>query len=338
MPLVLLGYPEEGTPNDKATAGDNFVGGELLSFSTPEKFPLTVHCPTCQGPMSFILQLYCPVNDLRQHRILYFFCCLLTKCQKSGLCWRVFRHQQMGSLFETSVNQTSTSDWSFGGDADFSNGELWCEEDGLDPREGSAPIEDFAACEPSYANHNFRSPFIRKFINVYEEESASQEALEIGFSFKEWILSYQAENEFVEEDDNEICNGDRLSTAFEIHLATRGDYGCEAVRYSWCGQPVFARSPRSDWTPFFTCPHCLGKRAFEVQIFSTLNSYLLTRKCPEDTIKCEWPLDMLSVLVFTCKSACWRPSDNFYPLVEEAVLTQTEDGKSVFHAPNQTSF
>ncbi|VDK88008.1 unnamed protein product [Dibothriocephalus latus] len=338
MPSVLLGYPEEGTPDDNATAGDSFVGGGLLSFSRPEKFPPTVHCPTCQNPMSFILQLYCPVNDLKQHRFLYFFCCLLSDCQKSGLCWRVFRHQQTGSLLQTSDNQTSTSDWGLGGDGDSSDGELWCEENAMDPKESSAQAEQSAACEPSYANDNFRSPFIRQFINVYEEESAAQEEIDVGYSFEEWILNYQAENEFIEEDDNAISDGDRLSTAFEIHLATRGDYGCEAVRYSWCGQPVFARSPRPDWKPFFTCPHCLGERVFEVQIFSTLNSYLLTRMDLKAPPKCEWPLDMLSVLVFTCKSACWRDSDDFSPLIEEAVLTQTEDGKSVFHDPNKSSF
>ncbi|KAL7062294.1 hypothetical protein AAHC03_01329 [Spirometra sp. Aus1] len=318
MRAVLLGYPEEGTPSDNASAGDNFVGGELLSFSRPEEFPLAVHCPTCQEPMSFILQLYCPVNDLKQHRILYFFCCLMTECQKSGLCWRVFRHQQTGSILRTSVDQKSVSDWGFGGDEDSSDGELWCEEGGVDSQEGSAPIEGSIASEPSYANENFRSPFLRQFINVYEEESAVQGELDVGCSFEEWILNYQAEKEFVDEDDNEVCDNDRLSTVFETHLATRGDYGCEAVRYSWCGQPVFAWSPTSDWEPHFTCPRCLGERAFEVQIFSTLNSSLLTRTSPKDMTKCEWPLDMLSVLVFTCKSACWHDSDDSCPLVEEA--------------------
>lgn len=90
MALVLLGYPDDVDCNAEYTAFDNFIGGYLVSLLSPDHlFYKLPSCPNCNDTMSFLMQLYCPVDN--NHRVLYFFSCLRNPCQKDGRCWRVLK-------------------------------------------------------------------------------------------------------------------------------------------------------------------------------------------------------------------------------------------------------
>ncbi|CAM9137286.1 unnamed protein product [Chrysoparadoxa australica] len=63
------------------------VGGQPV-WLDPEHIPAkgTVVCQHCGGPMSFMLQVYCPVDSVEGafHRALYLFCCMKKACVDQG--------------------------------------------------------------------------------------------------------------------------------------------------------------------------------------------------------------------------------------------------------------
>lgn len=197
--------------------------------------------------------------------------------------------------------------------------------------------------ERSYRLDQFESPFACRFINVFDdaEDAASGKDTPCGDGLEAWVLDYRAEAEFNEEEIGEDVDGGPrrapITSHFETHLATRNSkYGCEALRYSIGGLPIFASDPpRSEWATDLACSRCGSPRIFEVQLFPTINNFLTLTKSqmeskPSD-INANWPLDMATLLVFTCKNQeCGiTESDDW---VEECALVQTEGGRSVFCA------
>ncbi len=64
-----------------------------------------------------------------------------------------------------------------------------------------------------------------------------------------------------------------------------------------------------------------------MQIFPSANNSLTLvqgKKAPE-TMNVGWPLDMATVIIFSCKASC---GDEEW--IEECALLQTESGESVF--------
>ena len=49
--------------------------------------PNTLACSTCEEPMKFLLQIYCPLDDILNafHRSIYLFCCKRAQCVSSGM-------------------------------------------------------------------------------------------------------------------------------------------------------------------------------------------------------------------------------------------------------------
>lgn len=106
-----------------------------------------------------------------------------------------------------------------------------------------------------------------------ESEEASEAVDDRTNSLAHWILDYRADDEFEEVDANEkkemlggVGEGMiEFSTSYQLHLASRGDYGCEAIRYAWNGVPIFpTEAPKPEWSDYLVCPRCHGSRVFEV--------------------------------------------------------------------------
>ncbi|VDD80754.1 unnamed protein product [Mesocestoides corti] len=323
MAGILLGFPDEEAASEPATAFDNFLGGTLVTFTPPESVPVTTPtCTNCSESSSFIMQLYCPLGD--HHRSMYFFSCLRKECQKLGRCWRAFRlSTKLSSIPALPQKATSTEasdcEWKLD-DNDELDESVWF---------NTCPTVDVAAIADSKCHEilHIKSPFLRRFIQVYDEETPQGSETQHN-CLSDWVLDYQAEEEFVSDDEADADIEKHMTSRYQLHLATRDPaYGCEAVRYAWCGQPIFASAPpQEDWAPHLTCRRCGGPRAFEVQLFSSINNSLtLDPTSPNDDIDASWPLDMATLIVFSCKASC--ESDQW---TEECVLVQTERGESVF--------
>ena len=71
------------------------VGGKPI-WLNPRDLPsrALLDCASCQGPLSFILQIYCPLDEPAEafHRVLYVFACRKPRCYGKG-CAKVLRCQ-----------------------------------------------------------------------------------------------------------------------------------------------------------------------------------------------------------------------------------------------------
>lgn len=83
-----LGFPEEGqnllhTDPDWVNWDGGKIGGKPI-WLDPENLPNPdlLQCKDCEEPMKFLLQIYCPVDDVPNafHRTLYLFCCRHATC------------------------------------------------------------------------------------------------------------------------------------------------------------------------------------------------------------------------------------------------------------------
>ncbi|VDM32322.1 unnamed protein product [Hydatigera taeniaeformis] len=333
MSDILLGFPDEETAVTPPTAFDNFIGGSPTTWTALESFPSALpECPNCSGPTSFVMQLYCPVdvND----RVLYFFSCPQRDCQVTGCCWRVFRLSGRSSEPQTSLQEdlgaeVAGCEWKLDEDDEGNDTNTW-----FDP----SWMSNSRRPETSHTITHLKSPFECHYIQVYAETDTDQSEKSQNTDLSGWVLDYQAESEFVEEDEIvESGNVDdvTLTSQYQLHLATRDPkYGCEPVRYAWIGQPIFTTGvPRYEWAPHLECPRCGTRRVFEVQLFSTLNNYLSEVKenaaNPDATFDPIWPLKFSTLIVFSCLADC--PSEDW---VEECALVQTERGESIFSVGN----
>ncbi|KAL5112100.1 Programmed cell death protein 2-like [Taenia crassiceps] len=329
MSTILIGFPDEEIAV-APTAFDSFIGGPPKTLAPPESSPSTTpQCPNCDGPTSFIMQLYCPVDA--NDRVLYFFSCLQKDCQAFGSCWRVFRFAIKSPEHRTSLQEDlgvemTGCEWKLDEDGD--------EESGSDLWFSPSRVEDSKKLGISYSITCLKSPFNCHYIQVYDETNIDHSEKPQNSNLSDWVLDYQAEAEFVEEDESAQCGNEydvTFTSQYQLHLATRDPrYGCEPVRYAWMGRPIFTTAaPRDEWAPHLECPKCGGRRVFEVQLFPTLNNYLSEVKekstSPDVTFDPIWPLKFSTLIVFSCLADC--ASEEW---VEECALVQTERGESIF--------
>ncbi|VDK35239.1 unnamed protein product [Taenia asiatica] len=333
MPNILIGFPDEEIAPTPPSAFDNFIGGSPKTLAAPESFPsATPECPNCDGSTSFVMQLYCPVDA--NDRVLYFFSCPQKDCQTSGCCWRVFRFSTKSSELQTPLQEdpgveVTGCEWKLDEDAEESDSDAW-----FDPSWTENPKRPGT----SHTITHLKSPFKCHYIQVYDETDNDQSEKSQNSDLSNWVLDYQAEAEFVEEDESAEfgnANDATFTSQYQLHLATRDPrYGCEPVRYGWIGRPIFTTAaPRDEWAPHLECPKCGGRRVFEVQLFPTLNNHLSEAKekgaSPSVTFDPIWPLKFSTLIVFSCLANC--TSEEW---VEECALVQTERGESVFSVSN----
>lgn len=231
------------------------------------------------------------------------------------------------------IKVSLSSQWELDDDDDGNASDVWCMQDICrDLPSKSIPEKP----SETYIIDSLRGPLACRFIEVFEE--SDKDTSSQGLS--EWVLDYRAEAEFVEEDENER-NFERdgessspITSHFQLHLITRDPaYGLEPIRYAWCGRPIFTTAPpQNEWGRWLVCGRCGGQRVFEVQLFSSLNSYITlansiaTKDHPSSkTFDPVWPLYLSTLIVFSCKANC--ASEHW---VEECVLVQTEQGNCVF--------
>ncbi|KAA3675858.1 pre-rRNA-processing protein TSR4 [Paragonimus westermani] len=343
--MALVGYASKPDPKFTPTAYDSFVGGSLISFSN---IPLPpghlLICRTCGHHMCFFAQIYCPLANSGYHRSVYLFVCLRKRCQLEGFNWTAFRSQE-ADIDSLPTGSRLESDWSLGGE------ELEDENDFIEEYSEDT-VWDRKSHKYQQASTTLPGPFICSFIDVYEDTDASDDvgktetidsSIETASTTRSsafTLLSQAAELEqaFMDEDDNTMEHA--FSGTLVTHLSTRGEYGCEDVRYFWSGTPVFNGPPPVQLQQHLTCPRCKSSRTFELQIFSAVNNSLRLKPpdpqhgasippydlCGDD-LDPDWLLKITTVLVFSCINSCWTDSDDW---VQECVVVQTDRDRTCY--------
>ncbi|KAF5403476.1 Programmed cell death protein 2 [Paragonimus heterotremus] len=358
--MALVGYVSKPDPKFTPTAYDSFVGGCLISLSNiPLPPDHLLICRTCGHHMCFIAQIYCPLTNSGYHRSVYLFVCLRRRCQLEGFNWTALRSQkaEIGAL---PTGSRLESDWSLGGDeleeedennctAEYGEETVW-DKKPHKHRQAACDVNVLVCENAVEASVSLPGPFVCSFVDVYEDTDTSDD-----FGKPEMIddsigtasttgqsaftlLSQAAEIEqaFMDEDDNTMEHA--FSGTLVAHLSTRGEFGCEDVRYFWSGVPIFNGPPPVQLQQHLTCPRCKSSRTFELQIFSAINNSLKL-KLPdpqhnallslhdlcEDDLDPDWLLKITTVLIFSCINSCWTDSDDW---VRECVVVQTDHDRT----------
>ena len=96
-PIVHLGYLDK--PVNKLSTNaiffPSFIGGSPSFLSKLRFIPDMTVCKRCNSRLTFICQLYCPIDGNADafHRMIYVYCCLKSKWKESTESIRVFRTQ-----------------------------------------------------------------------------------------------------------------------------------------------------------------------------------------------------------------------------------------------------
>ncbi|VDQ11049.1 unnamed protein product, partial [Trichobilharzia regenti] len=159
--------------------------------------------------------------------------------------------------------------------------------------------------QPPLDEEDSSSPSVKHFLSKYSE-------------------NIQIDKEFIEEDDNTLPGS--FSDTLLAYLSNRGEYGCEDIRYCWSGQPIFnGLPPRNDLIQCLTCPRllpCNEESHSGEHSTGSDDGELLTSK--------SWLLNIITVLVFTCRNSCWKETDDW---IEECVIVQTDENVTKINNP-----
>lgn len=115
-----LGFPEEGSnslhsdENWKTWDGGRIGGKPVWLNPAQAPAPSDLQCPSCSDPLQFVLQIYCPLDDVPSafHRSLYLFACKKAPCVASHpgsvICLRS-QLPRMNSYYAFSPTDTTSN-------------------------------------------------------------------------------------------------------------------------------------------------------------------------------------------------------------------------------------
>ncbi|TNN05287.1 Programmed cell death protein [Schistosoma japonicum] len=349
--MALIGYISSQTPRHVLNSFDSFFGGNLITFPSVKPPSLDkIQCILCHNSMDFLMQLYCPIGDSKYHRALYIFVCLKAPCQASGNNWKVLRSQHF-TEFDRNPQSKPCTHWCTEDDDDL-DGESWGQDIGRNIEihcEVENSNEQSSSCNGRFQCYSIdiyedstTSNFTEPGIDTANHDTDDNNQIKSDSSSMKYFLSKWSEKavidkEFIEEDDN-ACP-DSFSDALLSHIVSRGEYGCEDIRYCWSGQPIFNGLPSlstCDLTNSSICHRCGTERVFELQIFSTINnslklSTILNEKDFDETVNSNWLLNIVTVLIFTCRNSCWSQVTDDW--IEECIIVQTDKNVTKIISP-----
>ncbi|KAL4493413.1 hypothetical protein ABPG72_007421 [Tetrahymena utriculariae] len=96
---IIIGFPDPISDKQQGTYDDfpSLLGGEPV-WLNQNSCPDSVQCPLCKGDMTFLLQLYAPLEmEHAYHRVLYVFFCRSRSCQNRQESIKILRTQQKES-------------------------------------------------------------------------------------------------------------------------------------------------------------------------------------------------------------------------------------------------
>ncbi|CAG2106875.1 unnamed protein product [Medioppia subpectinata] len=294
----------------------NKIGGYPV-LSPESKSGIVCHlnslvCDLCQKQLTFISQIYCPVDETLIDRVIYLYVCINSECNQNK--WYAFR--SVTPLIQTpSTSPQESSD---------NKNDMWIEGQddwGTDETESEAVVTDeinvcadliskldvqtsgetTTNCVTLIANKS--AQFYRPlYVNVIDEP--------IGGDIddkhvNQLIHSYETTDGKIVSDTSATKGNEMFEQNFldTIYKSDRQNYKffkrlsiCpkQVIRYQLMGSPLVNSDSHKLIVP--KCESCGADRCFELQLMPALISYLRplvpTKLCVD--------LDFASILVYTC--------------------------------------
>lgn len=284
-----------------------FAGGHPV-FSPKFKQSIHLKCETCLTRLGFIFQIYCPVDNFKIDRVLYFYHCLnspqcpMPKC----VVLRVIT-DQISSETENQTGRSNDNLFDDSWDTDDVVSESTKETQSssadqlVDQLETKLQIDTEPkfdiSLEPSFEPYYisvFEEPMKVKTLDLGErkrleqvEKSLNEEGQASG--------SKSSLNEQYEKSYSQAFADNHENYRFFKRLRRCPE---QLLRYQWCGQPLMSCNREVNASK---CSSCGSLRVFEFQIMpSMITTLVRIRKSTEIDVG----LDFETILVYTCGSNC----------------------------------
>ncbi|WWC62959.1 uncharacterized protein I303_105557 [Kwoniella dejecticola CBS 10117] len=104
---VLLALPDGSIPSNHADAKSYTISsiGGYPTFPPLPNIPKEINCGICHQPIPLLTQVYCPLENGENDRVLYVFACARLKCQKRDGSVRAFRASKRNEEYVKDVEE-----------------------------------------------------------------------------------------------------------------------------------------------------------------------------------------------------------------------------------------
>ena len=238
-------------------------------------------CQNCTTSLSLVIQIYCPVDDKPDDRVLYIFACVNRRCESKK--WLVLRCMSPVVRLVAAKKIKKHDSW-IGDQDDWGDDEL--PEIIVDDTYESKSLN----CIAFEANNKFTPLYLMV------DEEANLLAKDVSKNSSISTKGDAVSEAFLQENyEKTLLPGtDEISHKFTKSLI-KCPYQC--IRYSWSGTAILNRSDAE--VPVTTCSHCGSERTFELQIMPAILNYL--RGDDENLMN---DIDFGTILVYSCAANC----------------------------------
>ncbi|XP_073438330.1 programmed cell death protein 2-like [Dendrobates tinctorius] len=334
---VLLGF-KDAELEGKASSWDvSKIGG--VPHPMPQLTLLFPSCPLCSSVLCHVVQVYCPLEGSRYHRVIHVFACSTKSCWGKAESWVALR-SQCPETHHPAVTQAALKQ------EDKMAATDWCEDAddwGLDkaeshatccpavpaPTDWTAQLQDLSLADTSETVRSGDSIFRSYYIAVAEEEDCAWDTnldharrlLTDYEKREEALVMADPESGGGEGEKYEKCDLPRRDVVFHKFLKKISKCHQQILRYSWNGSPLYISSPEAASRPP-SCPRCGAPRVFEFQLMPALVTMLQGSKAALS-------LEFGTVLIFTCERSCW--GNGAQTSVQEYCMVQEDPDQKYFN-------
>ncbi|XP_030645782.1 programmed cell death protein 2-like [Chanos chanos] len=350
--IVLLGVSDGLITQKKLTSyftnklGDVPDPLPLISLQYPK-------CRLCDGILSHVVQVYCPLEASPHHRTINVFACTSAQCYGKSESWSVLRSQCLESeikpvqgadgvpVKESPMSSTDwcedADDWGMGNE-DTETGAVGQIQSAAQPQnippyglDVTCRLQDLSI--EGREEHWPNQPAFQAFYISVVNETDFDGHISVDHAnrlLKEYekregiVVGNLGSSEGPEEEKYEKTkarHGDAVFSRFMKKISLCPE---QVLRYSWGGSPLFITEPPSNMKQMVPpCSHCGSPRVFEFQLMPAMVNLLHGADSNSGLA-----LEFGTVLVYTCRSSCWTSGSNV-PL-QEYIFVQADPDQHLF--------
>ncbi|XP_040264940.1 programmed cell death protein 2-like [Bufo bufo] len=338
---VLLGF-QDVVLEGKASSWDvSKIGG--LADEVPHVKLSFPSCPLCSSVLCHVIQVYCPLEGSRYHRIIHVFACSTKSCWGKPHSWVALRsqclethHPQVTQEVPKQEEKMAATDWcedanDWGFDEDepevapVQSHATSCPAAPV-PTDWTSQLQNLSLTDTSETVPSSDSAFRSYYIAVAEEEDS---AWDVDLDHAHRLLKdYEKREAAVMDLDLQSCDGKGEAEKYEkcdlqkrdlvFHKFMKKISPCrqQILRYSWSGNPLYMSPPDMASQPL-PCTRCGAKRVYEFQVMPALVAMLQGSKA-------DMLVEFGTVLIFTCERSCWEDDDKI-PVQEFCIVQEDPD-------------
>lgn len=333
---VLLGFKDAVLDGKASSWIVSKIGG--LPDPVPHVKLSFPSCPLCSSTLCHVVQVYCPLEGSRYHRVIQVFACSTKQCWGKPQSWVALRSQcletQNPQVTQEQVNKMAATDWCENAD-DWGFDEDKTEMATADspttcpaapaPTDWTSQLNNLSLTDTTETPQSSDFVFRSYFITVLEEADCAWD-MNLDHALR-LLKDYEKQEKAVME-DLQSCDGkgegekyeksafQKQDTVFHKFLKRISLCHEQILRYSWNGNPLYMSSPDAASQPP-SCPHCGAQRVFEFQLMPALVAMLQGSKT-------DMLLEFGTILIFTCERSCWEEGV-MIPLQEFCIVQEDPD-------------